>query len=383
MLKQRYVGYCVAALVTLCMMGLWFTGCDWFDDDESPQSITQSKFVLTMDTDGDGLTIFKITGSTGELTYVDNAVLYTDARPTMMALHPTRRFAYIVNSNAGGVLGWNGLATIGAYEYNPSTSEGTEIAGSPFIPSTQPNATLINMAITPDGKYLYATDQNDYQIVAFAIADNGALTEIADSPFSASDTHGIAMHPNGGFLFDGDEGGDIRSWSIADNGALTETPDSPYSGSGAQVWLAVTPNGKFLYATGTFNGVDGVSIADNGALTQLSGFPVDNTSSLEAKGLVILPSGKFLYTANFADNSVSAYGIADNGALTAVAGEPFAAGYRPKSVSATRNGKFLYCANYGDNTVSAFSVNTSTGVLTSIATYPTAGAGPKFVTTSP
>ena len=372
MLRRRYGWTLVAALSTIFLLGFWFSGCDWFDDDEGQASI-QSKFVVTTDTDGDTLTIFRIQDN-GALTYVDNVSLAADSGPTMIALHPSRKYAYVTNTFGANIQGG---------EYDSSTAIGNELPGSPFFPAGV--KCPLNSAITPNGKYIYVTDQCQYGVLALAIADNGALTDLPGSPYIANDTHGIAMTPNGKFLFDGseDSSGDIRTWSIADNGVLTETADSPYDGAdgGAMVWLAVTPNGKFLYAATVYHGIDGLSIADNGALTQLPGFPVG--SALGQKGLTILGSGKFLFTANFSDDSVGAFAIADNGALTPVAGQPFETGYRPKNVTATRDGKYLYVANYGDSDVEAFKIDSSTGVLTSIGVYPTVGAGPKYLTTMP
>lgn len=370
--RRKRLGYLAAALATLLVVAVWVPGCDWFDDDDA--AAVQSRFVVTTDTDGDTLTIFRIQDN-GALTYVDNVDLAVDSGPSMIALHPSGRYAYVMNTFGSNIQGG---------EYDSSTALGDELAGSPFFPADA--SCPINCAITPNGKYIYVADQCRYGILAMAIADNGALTDLPVPTYDAEDTHGIAMHPNGTFLFDGSENptGDIRTWSIADNGALTETADSPYDGSGAMVWLAVHPNGKFLYAASIFDGIDGVSIADNGALTQLPGFPVEGgEGTREPKGLAITRSGKFLYSANFSDASVGAFAIADNGALTAVSGQPFESGFRPKNVSVTRDGRFLYVANYGDDSVEAFSIDSSTGALTSIATYPTAGAGPKYLTTLP
>ena len=372
MLGRKYGLMVVVAAVTVIMVGAWFSGCDWFDDDDV-QSI-QSVFVVTTDTDGDTLTIFRIQDN-GALSYVDNVDLAPNSGPSMIALHPSRRYAYVINNFAANIQGG---------EYDSSTAIGDELPGSPFLPASADWP--INCAITPNGKYIYVADQGEYGILALAVADNGALTDLPDSPYSADDTHGIAVTPDGKFLFDGSENptGDIRTWSIADNGALTETADSPYDGSGAMVWLAVHPNGRFLYAASIFDGIDGVSIADNGALTQLPGFPVEGgEGTLEPKGLAITPDGRLLFSANFSDASVGAFAIADNGALTAVSGQPFDTGFQPKNVSVTRDGRFLYVANYGDDSVEAFSIDSSTGALTSIATYPTAGSGPKFLTTIP
>lgn len=381
MALRRYGWALAAALAAVCTMAFWFFGCGGGDD---AQPGIQSKFLVTTDTEGDGLTVFRINASTGELTYVDNVSLSGGDNPTMLALHPNGRFVYVANSNAPAG-SWGGSANIRVFAYNSDNVIGAEIAGSPFSTSSGDPATFVNLAITPNGKYLYVNDVSTDCIRIFKTFDNGALLETDDSVvLTASEPHGIAVHGSGKFLFVIGTFTSLQSFSIADNGALTEATNSPYTfgvGNPSQ-WLSVTPNLKFLYAVGSSGYVTGGSIDQmTGELTLLPDLPI--TTGVGEKGSAFVPSGKFLYTANFYDSSVGAYAVADNGALTAVSGQPFATGAGPKNVSVTRDGKYLYVANYGDSSVEAFGINSSTGVLTSIATYQTGFTGPKFLTTLP
>ena len=72
------------------------------------------------------------------------------------------------------------------------------------------------------------------------------------------------------------------------------------------------------------------------AITPASGILTFQSSSPAASlpiGIVIDPSGNFLYTVNFNSNDVSAYTVGASGALTAVPGSPFAAGVQPHSIA--------------------------------------------------
>ena len=81
-------------------------------------------------------------------------------------------------------------------------------------------------------------------------------------------------------------------------------------------------------------------------------------------------------------SNVSAYTInATTGALTPVPGSPFEAGLRPFSVVVDPTGKFAYVANYGSNNVSAYTINAATGALTPVPGSPfAAGSFPWVIT---
>ncbi len=372
-----------AVAVGLACFALIVGGCDWFGDDGGGGG-RSSKFVFVANTQESSVSIFRIHGD-GTLTSVDNVLLADGSYPTNIALHPRLRFVYIVNSTAPGDA-WNDNASIGVFAYNPDNGAITEIEGSPFAPPLDEtgisNATYINMAITPNGRFLYAGDVNHDTVDIYSIDQKtGALT-LEDSVPVPNEPHGIAVHRSGDFLFASLLGSTVCSFVIHDNGALTAAPGSPLAlgGTASFVWLAPTPNGRFLYAAGISEGA-GLSINTSSGELTLLGDIVD-TSADGPKGAVVTPNGRFLYSANFSSNSAGAARIASDGMVDNVAGQPFPAGTRPKSVTVTRSGRYLYVANFGGDSVSAFEINGTTGVLTSIDTYPV-GAGPKFLVTLP
>jgi 6-phosphogluconolactonase (cycloisomerase 2 family) len=109
--------------------------------------------------------------------------------------------------------------------------------------------------------------------------------------------------------------------------------------------------------------------ATSGALKAVAGSPY--TSSLRASYVAAEPTGRFLYVL---DNETGALGIAapgidvysidsGSGALTAVAGSPFAADAGGVSLLIHPNGKFAYTANVNSMSVSAYTLDTTEGVV--------------------
>jgi trimeric autotransporter adhesin len=174
----------------------------------------------------------------------------------------------------------------------------------------------------------------------------------------------------------------VSVFSVGTNGALTEISGSPFPnpGSGA---LSVTadPSGKFLYTTNFSDGtVTAYAITQSGSgigsLT-LVGSPPPNpvSSGGGAFGIAVVPTANFAYVANFSAGTISGFMIdPSTGALSPV-GPPVSAApiVSPRGVAAHPNGRFIYVTGYSSNNVAGYIVN-ATGALTPMTSSPfTAG----------
>ena len=118
-----------------------------------------------------------------------------------------------------------------------------------------------------------------------------------------------------------------------------------------------------------------------GALTPVAGSP--SSAGNGSFSVAVDQSGKYLYTANSFDNTISAFTIdASTGALTSVRRFSFPqpaqwAGSRLRSRWALR-GMFLYTANQGSDNISGLGINATTGALTPISGSPFASVANPF-----
>jgi DNA-binding beta-propeller fold protein YncE len=194
----------------------------------------------------------------------------------------------------------------------------------------------------PTGRFVYVASQDPHMevgvLVGYTIdATSGALTLIPGSPFAAGSSPGtVAVHALGRFAYVAslDFTGVASIWVYtinADSGALTPIPGSPFAVELATLEISVDPVGKFAYTANYLDGsISGYTInAATGALTPISGSPF----AIGGTRLVVDPSGKFAYHPN-GDNTVSGYTInASTGALTLIPGSPFAAGSNPAGMA--------------------------------------------------
>jgi 6-phosphogluconolactonase len=245
------------------------------------------------------------------------------------------------------------------------------VPGSPFKA-----ALPLGIAVTPDGKYLYTADTAFSEgVSAFSIAADGALTPIAGSPFSAdTGAWGLAIAPNGKHLYVANSGAkDVSAYTIESNGSLSTVPGSPFAAGNGPDNMAITPNGQYLYvANEESNDLSAFSISESGALSPVNGSPYAGESP---RAISLTPDGQHLYVTNQSSETITAFSIVADGTLTPVAGSPFPAPWDQQGVAVTPDGKRLYTTSSGAHEpLSAFSI-AEDGGLTAINGSPFTARG--------
>ena len=110
----------------------------------------------------------------------------------------------------------------------------------------------------------------------------------------------------------------------------------------------------------------------NGSLAPMA--TATATTELNPTGLVVEPTGRFVYVANFGSNTVSQFRIGAGGALTAIAVALASNGTTPTSLATDAAGRYAYVSNLGSNTVAQYTISPTNGSLApmGIATVNTA-----------
>jgi 6-phosphogluconolactonase len=125
--------------------------------------------------------------------------------------------------------------------------------------------------------------------------------------------------------------------------------------------------------------ISSYKLSDNDDLTVISGaVPTHQTAACWA---IVSRNGRFAYTANAGSGSISGFGIAPDGSLSLVTpgGQTglTGAGSHPTDMAESDNGRFLYSLNNGNGTISAFraEANGTLEPLTGASGLPTSTAG--------
>jgi len=144
--------------------------------------------------------------------------------------------------------------------------------------------------------------------------------------------------------------------------------------------VVVHPSGKFLYVA-NFGSNDVTSYSRNvttGVVTPLGAVPPLATGTGPI-ALATDSAGQFLFVLNQAPNqpegSISVFSIDPiRGLLTEVAGSPFSTGAPPSAFVVSQTSNFIYVANGQESSISAFTFNSS-GAISPVAGSPFASTG--------
>jgi 6-phosphogluconolactonase len=165
--------------------------------------------------------------------------------------------------------------------------------------------------------------------------------------------------------------------------------------------LAVSLNGSFSFAKAVANGgTYSVTVKkqpsalcqtctvrnDSGTINTSPVYSVSVSCLAPPPRLVVDPSGKYAYAANYTSNNISGYKITDGtGALTPLNGSPFAAGTNPNSITIDPTGKFVYVTNYGSHNITIYTIDTTIGNKGALINpiLVDAGANPYSITIIP
>jgi YVTN family beta-propeller protein len=231
------------------------------------------------------------------------------------------------------------------------------------------------IAVTPDGKYVYATtglcSMNSFdcfrpESVYFAVWVIDTATNVVTASYGKGIADWIAFTPDGQhtYLANFDPYTVLPQVLVFDTGNVISLP-----GSGAVFALAITPDGRHAYVPYVLfdngEGSENVAIIDTASNTVMKTIPIGTVDILtKLTGVAVTPDGKHVYVANQGGNSVSVIDTAINTVVKTVL-----VGTSPSGVAVTPDGKHVYVANQGSNGVSVI----DTASNTVVATVPVAG----------
>jgi len=318
-------------------------------------------FVSTGGGNGsDNITAFAI-GYDGALTSTSSDSISVGSNSYEIAISPNGKYLYGTNLASTGSKGIN-VYQVGASGVLSAIKTGTFNAG----------ANPTGIAVTPNGNYCYVTNQGSTNgingISAYTIGSNGALTAIGSGTFTTGPSPiGIAISPNGNYLYItnyssvGTNG--ISAFTISSDGSLSAITSGTFTTGVNPIAVAVSPNGSYLYvtnhgSTGT-NGISVFSIGSDGALTAVTTGTF--ATGLRPYGVVVTPNSSYVYLVNYGStgtNGISAYSIGSGGALTAITSGTFSAGTTPFGIAVSTSGAYLYATNSGSAGANAISAYT-------------------------
>jgi hypothetical protein len=303
-----------------------------------------------------------------------------------------QQYIYISSPTPGGI---SAQQTLSGFLLDPVKGTLTLVAGSPFPEGRDPE----QMAIHPTGKFLFVVNSSSgtNNVSVFQInLSTGTLTENSKSPFSAgggSMPQVVVSEPTGRYLYVGNfassdpavpkTSGVLNSYVIDQTtGDLTPTtattnecgpvcstmPVNP-------VGLVADPTGKRVYAYGGTNsalGLNGAALQEY-TIDSATGNVVPSSgggTGTFARCLAMDPKGRFLFSGRG-----QAQGFIDSNPISSVDGSlqppvslSLGSSSLPDSLAVDNGGNFLYAVIAGS--LRGFTIDQTTGTLTEMPGSP-------------
>jgi 6-phosphogluconolactonase (cycloisomerase 2 family) len=317
--------------------------------------------LIAADFDGGTLASFKVDATTGALTEAPGSPISAFGCAWAVAATPNGKFAYVGDQCNGQVE---------VLSINASTGDLTDL-GPTSLANNDSVPWVSSIAITPDSKYLYVSD--NVQLNGFSINQtSGALTALPGFPMTlGTQPFSVATSPDGKYVYVSDDSDDtIYGFSVnSSTGALTAIPGSPFPCLvSACDGLTVDGAAKFVYASAQGDkAVQGWKIGTNGALTSVG---ASIGAGLTPFQVIADPLGRYIYTMNDQDDNYNGYSInTSTGVLTSIAGSPFTASGQPQGGVVDPSGKFVYASDCSNDKITGSSIGAG-GALTTLGSMP-------------
>lgn len=359
----------------------------------------------------DSVSTYMVDANTGRTKYISSTAT-GGTNPTAIALDPASNFAYVTNAKTANIsqfrIGVDGaLSSItspistnstgvpvsivvdpkGQYvyvandngeisQYSIGEKGNLKKITSPVL--TQGN-TLVDLAIDPGSRFVYAVHGLSNDMSQLAIEANGALTLKQNGIKTGTVPRKIVFEASGQFFYIVNRGSnDIAGFTVSAAGdfkriicntTCSKADPTNFAAGGMYPWAAVTdPAGQYLFlttnvtATTTGEGIGALVQYTIGKSGELVLFKAALTGS-SATSVVVDPSGKFVYVGNEYTDDIYQYVFDETGAVAQNAPISVPGQVRPISLAVSSGTtpvqamtKNVYVANYGSNSVSQLEV---------------------------
>jgi len=243
--------------------------------------------------------------------------------------------------------------SIAVYPFNAASGSNPITLGTPltntansaqYWPLSLPGSADIivptGVSVLASGAYVYVTAYDSSvtpfagYVFAFSVGSDGALTQVAGSPFAAGiQPTAVAGDPSSGYLYVTDyASANVRAYAVGASGGLTSVSGSPFATGNEPTAIVVDPSYPYAYVANSLDATVTAYSISNGVLTSLGNY----TTGTDPVAIGIDPSTEhFLFTANFLGNNVNGFELSTTaGTLIDSQFSPFSASTNPTAVAA-------------------------------------------------
>jgi 6-phosphogluconolactonase len=148
----------------------------------------------------DKVFVYALDGATGKLTLASTADTRPGFGPRHMVLGKGEKFAYVLGEMGSGV-------TVMAYDKASGKLTPGQVINN-LSPDFKGENNSAELALSKDGRFLYATNRGHDSVTVFKIGGNGQLTLVQNISTQGHIPRGMALDPDGSHLLAGNQESD-------------------------------------------------------------------------------------------------------------------------------------------------------------------------------
>lgn len=185
------------------------------------------KFIVVPDKGLDQTFTFRLDADRGKLAAIEAPapISREGAGPRHIAFHPSNTLAYIVNELD---------STVTAYRFDPASGAVAPFQVVSSLPDTYVgNSRASEIAVSPDGRFVYASNRGFDSVAIFAVGAGGRLVAVEWTDSKGKTPRFFAFGPGGNFMYVANEDSDtIVSFRVDKaSGKISPTGDAVKTGS--------------------------------------------------------------------------------------------------------------------------------------------------------
>jgi 6-phosphogluconolactonase len=234
-----------------------------------------------------------------------------------ISLAVDRNLLYVLNAGGAGNISGFTVGPDGTLSPLPGSTR--SLSGTSTGPA--------QIGFTPDGNVLVVTEKAANNILTYTVGSDGYASGPTVHASSGETPFGFAFGKRGQLFVSEAFGGGAdlsaaSSYIVSPDGDVEVVSASVGTTETAACWLIVTKGGRFLYTTNTGSGsVSGYAISFDGSITLLDADGRTGDTGAESRpiDMALSADGRYLYTLNGGNHSISVFRVQANGKLIRIA----------------------------------------------------------------
>jgi 6-phosphogluconolactonase len=188
----------------------------------------RNRFLLAADKGLDRILVYRFDASKGILTpnQPASAALPSGSGPRHFAFHPNGKWLFAISELA---------STITTFAWDQASGRLTTTGSVPTRPADVTTGTTAEIAVHPNGRFVYGSNRGHDSIAVFSVGEGGALTLVQYESTRGQTPRHFAIDPTGRWLIAANQQSDTLAVFSIDQNTGRLTPVGPLTSVGSPV----------------------------------------------------------------------------------------------------------------------------------------------------